>query len=187
MLDIGINFRQSSGYVTDGPNEIYWLGADDENAGVYPVTRIVTAGWNGAIGRGDQNAGNDRRLAGRNKSLDLDIFFRVDLPYAMRAAVHLALGDPSGDHSAGVSCEIYDDTALLDTIPFNANVAQRFTDTTGVELTEVTWPTTEAAVEYDFTTTIFKLKFPIDEFEGWSLAHLRIVEVVGKRFFLIPN
>jgi hypothetical protein len=67
-FDIGINFRASSGFVTDGSGEVPWPGEP------YPTTKTagsgqsVPAGWNVGLPANtrDWDAGNDRRLAGIN-------------------------------------------------------------------------------------------------------------------------
>lgn len=187
-LDKGWNFRADAGFVTDGANETYMLAASDTNSGQYPITRNgMTFGWNGIIGRQDRQSGNDRRLAGINYLNDNPCNFRVDLLNAGTYVIHLALGDPDGGFSGSESVEIRDDSTLLATIDYAGNVSQRFDDATGTQLTEVTWPTTEVGVSLAFATTTFKLNFLTDIFEGGPITHLRIVEVVGRRFFLIPS
>jgi hypothetical protein len=92
--DKGFNFRQTSGFVTDGANETYVLSGDS-----YPATRNgVTFGWEDApSGDRDRNSGIDRRLAGMNfvsSAAGASAYrFRVDLPAAGDYAVRLAIGD----------------------------------------------------------------------------------------------
>lgn len=96
-LDAQINFRSTSGYVTDGAGQTYCLGSAD----VYPVTRGgLTFGWilaHEADSARNRNAGNDPRLAGQNSATNdgTPSQFQLDLPASGSYTIHLALGDAS--------------------------------------------------------------------------------------------
>lgn len=88
----GFNFRFTSGYVTDGPNEAYVLTAT-----AYPTTRIVggetvTFGWTLAPGSSlDVDSTVDRRLAGYGE-YSQSRNFRVEIPFAGLYDFRLAVG-----------------------------------------------------------------------------------------------
>ena len=95
---IGINFRATSGYVTDGTDETYCLGQDDP----YPVSRGgATFGWVTTYGdmKRDRNSSLDRRLAGQNQNPNSgsQIEFQLDLDPAYTYTVRVALGDASSN------------------------------------------------------------------------------------------
>ncbi len=94
MVQIGINFRSTEGYVTDGVNETHVLAGDG-----YPTPRDgVVFGWeDGPTSDRDYNSGIDRRLAGihfTGTSAGTDDF-RVDLDSATDHDVGCALGSAS--------------------------------------------------------------------------------------------
>lgn len=174
MSDIGLNFRGSGPYVTDGANETYVLGE------VYPTTRGgVTFGWDIAtIFPVDRNTFFDRRIDGINfdNSGGTGIF-QVDLPSSGTWVIHTALGDAFGGGSATNTCTVKDNTTTLVAIPFIANVGNQFTDATGVQLSEVTWPTTEAGLTKVFATTT--CKFVMTSAGFWTIAHVRLFQTVA--------
>src|SRR5678816_4027126 len=98
-VDMGFNFRATSGFVTDGAEQTYVLTAD-----TYPTTRGgFTFGWvilNDSPTAVDRDSGIDVRLAGINYlpgyggvGILSQSYFRVDLPTTGSYTIHLALGD----------------------------------------------------------------------------------------------
>ena len=134
-FDIGINFRATSGYVTDGANETYCLGD------VYPTTRGgVTFGWDASLSGGtrDRNSGLDRRLAGINYiAAASGQFFRIDLPSSGSADVHIA----AGDAGAGTvkAWDLQDNTTTFKTLT-DAYLTADFADATDTTRTAAAWP-----------------------------------------------
>jgi|694.fasta_scaffold97578_4 hypothetical protein len=149
----GINFRASSGYVTDGTGETYSLSE------AYPTTRSgKTFGFDVDINANsrDRSNGIDRRLAGgaqKNNSAGLFKFY-FDLPEgAGTYDVRLALGD--NDNAQTHRCVIRDGDggAALATINAGTGTAE-WLDATGVLRTSAAnWASNNAAAQLAFTGT----------------------------------
>jgi hypothetical protein len=181
-LDVGLNFRATTGYVADGANETYVI----RNA--YPTTRGgLTFGFsvNGnLINANDRNSGNDRRLAGVNQRTNTGVqsTFRIDLPNTGTYDIYLALGDASFGQ-AYQYVELKDDTATFQTInDTNGTVAQHFDDTNGTDFTNVTWPGGNQPISHAFTSTILNIVIgtPTAQLNSTTLAHVRLVERSAK-------
>ena len=169
-MDIGINFRATAGYVTDGANQTYCLMTD-----FYPVTRGgATFGWEaggGEVDARDRNSGNDPRLAGQNHSLSTTApDFRLDVTAGDRL-VHAAFGDAGFAHPVG--WDVKDGTTTFFTNSGSTSAGQRFDDATGVELTETTWLTNEASVARTFASTILRIT-PTSAAAAQAIAHVRV-------------
>lgn len=172
---IGINFRDSSGYVTDGTDETYCLGEGD----AYPTTRAgVDFGWNsinGDAGR-DRDSGVDRRLAGRNgqENTGTQAEFQLDLPQAGDYNIRLALGDATGTENYQ-RVDIYDDSTLLFSIvDTDGTTGGTFDDATGTNYSAANWPGSNTAVTHTFATTtlILKLGSTSAQANTSTIAHL---------------
>jgi len=137
----GINFRATSGYVTDAASETYSLGE------AYPVTRGgLTFGFasSNTTNSRDRSTGVDPRLAGmsfkaNNAGATLD--FKLDLPSGPGTyTIRLALGDMSS--AQGIKAVIKDGVGgtVLATIQPGLVNAGEFADATGVTRTAAAWP-----------------------------------------------
>lgn len=177
---IGINFRDSSGYVTDGTDETYCTGIDEDT---YPTTRAgATFGWNSGnsdMGR-DRDSGVDRRLAGRNgqENTGTQAEFQLDLPAAGDYDIRLALGDATGAE-AYQRVDIYDDTTLLFSIvDTDGTSAGNFDDATGTNYSTANWPGSNTAVTHTFSTTtlIMKLGSTTAQANTSTIAHLYVAQ-----------
>lgn len=158
MATRGFNFRNTSGYVTDGTDETYVIDGDE-----YPTTRDgIDFGWDDElqIQFRDRNSGNDRRLAGLNvTNTNAERTFRVDLEdlngsgsYDLRAA-H---GDPN--YAVGSTYVQYrDDTTAFLTIDSSTTAANSFLDITNTEYTAANWPGSNSNTSRTFTSQIFRL------------------------------
>ncbi len=172
-FDAGINFRASSGFVTDGTNETYCLGGSD----AYPTARGgFTFGWvTSFTDVRDRNAGVDRRLAGINFCPQIGDYFRLDLPSTGNYDIHLALGDDSGGNP--VEWKLQDTTTLLATYtgtPGSGN----FQDASGATLSAANWPGSEAPLaNKTFATT--QVRLVANGTGNNVVAHLRVVAVAG--------
>lgn len=172
MSDLAVNFRGTLGYVTDGVNEVAWLGE------IYPTTKSgLTGGWDIAtITPADRNTFFDRRIDGINfDSVGGPGTFRLDLTAIGQWVLHTALGDAFGGGNASNTCTIKDNTSTVATIPFAANVGNKFTDATGVQYNEVTWPGNESGLLATFTSTILNVVMTSVGF--WTIAHFRAIAV----------
>jgi hypothetical protein len=96
-----LNFRSTSGYVTDGAGQTYVLATD-----TYPTTRGgVTFGWEtpGPTGHANRSTSLDVRLAGIgyrvNSSGGAAGIFRVALPATGTYNLRLAMGDANYSHT----------------------------------------------------------------------------------------
>lgn len=156
-FDIGINFRATVGYVTDGPNETYCL------AEAYPVTRLVgglmvTFGWEDTAGidsRDRDNTAADRRLAGINFSTVAGTRFRIDLPASGNVDIHCAAGDGYGG-GGPANWQFKDGTTLLGALTQVPNGVQ-FTDATDTIRDRSVWADDEAPLSVVTAGTTFRL------------------------------
>lgn len=179
--DAGINFRDTSGFVTDGTNETYSLGV------AYPETRGgFTFGWTDGLGGDrsrDRNAAIDRRCAGGNftnstGSQDRVTIFQLDIAPGTYD-IRLAAGDFDNPHT-NAKIEIYDDTTLKATITDASTAADHYVDATGVERTSSSdWVTNNAKLTLTFASTklILKTGTTTTSSDTTFLAHMRATAV----------
>jgi hypothetical protein len=179
--DIGINFRATSGYVTDGTDETY-CRADD----AYPTTRGGwTFGWEAipAITNDrDRTTITDRRLAGVNFSGSTtftDARFRVDLPSAGNYDIHAAFGDDQAQPDSYF--RFLDTTTVLFTSSerLAINFAQFVDATDTLHTSPANWVANESLRNEDFATTIFRCDIanaPSGGAANTMVAHLRLVQ-----------
>jgi len=155
---IGLNFRATAGYVTDGTNETYVV------SDMYPVTRGgVTFGWNGAINTRDRASAQGKlggchyvanNTSGRR--------FRLDLPSAGNYRIRIASGDPGSNNYSGGT--IKDNATTL--IAVSAGVAgsfgtNQFRDASDVTRTSAAlWVANNVAVDVTFASTILYWECP---------------------------
>lgn len=180
----GINFRATSGFVTDGAGETYSLGE------TFPTVRGgQTFGWgtNRAGNSRDRNAANVR-TAGcvfvPNSGATDD--FIVTLPSAGDYSIRLALGD--FDYAQNIKCVIKDGTTALATIIGSPADAAWF-DATGVDRHPyTTWESNNAAATFTFSTTTLRLTLGghSSGSAGSAIAHLSYTLVGGSSTNLAP-
>lgn len=154
MSSIGINFRATSGYVTDGAGETYCTGFD-----TYPTTRGGwTFGWESSTANGlDRNAGGDARLAGICYVLSNAPTFRLDLPATGSYNVRAALGDYASLQWAAWKFQD-NSTVFATTTGYTAGGADHYKDPTDVERSSgADWITNNALVNRTFSSTILRL------------------------------
>ena len=154
-FEIGLNFRGTSAYVTDGTNETYVLASD-----TYPTTRDgVTFGYTSGMPSGNgrnRTTGVDRRLAGMHfDGGTADAEFRLDLPAAGTYEIRMALGDAVTANTHGGN--LTDGVTTLISIPAGSN-SPTFTDATDVGHTAPNWPSNNnpASVVFSTTTAFFQ-------------------------------
>jgi hypothetical protein len=162
-LPQGINFRSSSGFVTDGTNE---YGETAQNVS-YPTTTPQgnNVGWESfqsgfAIGVRDRDATNDRRLAGVHFSSTggaYGITYRIDLPASGSYNIRGAFGDES-NFDAGVQLELFDGSTSLGVLASNTAVPSgHWLDATGTDRSPDTdWAANNVAVNKTFATSILR-------------------------------
>ena len=181
----GINFRATEGYVTD-------ISPADFDAGTafnptYPLTTAQgnTVGWEGAggIDTRDRSTAPDARLAGINfvpAGGSNTVDYRFDLTSTGDWKMGLACGDYSGVQGP-MRIEIFDTSTsrgrLVDDVSTSA--AARFFDASGVERTDVTWPTDHVLVTKNFTTTICRFRVGGSNLGGVTVIAHAYVESAG--------
>lgn len=174
-MDIGINFRSTSGYVTDGANEVYCLGDQ------YPTTRGgVTFGWSTVVSIRDRSASVDRRLAGTNFASSIGIYFRLDLPSAGQYDIHLAVGDATNLNR--VEWDLNDTTTNLAQYRNGGNqLVQQFMDASGVIREVANWPSQEVKITKTFATTQLRLVVASTMVINSNVGHIRVVSAGNRR------
>jgi hypothetical protein len=186
---IGINFRATSGYVTDGANETYCLLND-----TYPVTRGgVTFGWDNLSGVGggavDRNNALDRRLAGINylSNGGVNQPFRLDLATSGSYNVRIAVGDAGGANTQYVT--VQDDTTTFITISGVATTTEHFVDASGVTRTSAAdWVSNNVAVTRTFSSTILRVNIAFTSAsQATTLAHVSVAPATPAGGFLNRN
>src|SRR5687768_1145992 len=115
-FDVGINFRSSSGYVSNPVGTTHCtVGAE-----LYPQTRGgLTFGWTVSIGGNgrDRSTSIDARLAGIHFKTDVTgspIVFRIDLPSSGSVDIYTGLGDAGASNNFFL--EVMDNTTSLGTL-----------------------------------------------------------------------
>jgi len=176
--EIGINFRLTSDYVTDGTDETYCIGDS------YPTTRGgvtfgFVSGTVGTFGGRNRSTGVDVRLAGMNydgNSSTNQAIFRLDLASTGKYEIRLALGDAVYSQ-AYQYIQLKDDTTAITTIDKSAgSSAGYFYDAEGTSFSAANWPSSNVAIEHTFTSTklFFVLGAPTAESDVSSIAHLHV-------------
>lgn len=163
--DLGVNFRATSGFVSDGIAEVYCLGDK------FPTVRGgATFGWLGSVDARNRNAAVDRRLAGMNFTTNTQQSFRLNLPTGVYD-LRLAMGETEYPQRAAV--EVYDDTNLRFSLGSVAVNAGQFIDAGGVARTIVTWPTANVARSVTVSSGILIVR--IGGTNGnFVIAHLQV-------------
>lgn len=156
----GINFRGTSGYVTDGTNHDYELGATYGN---YPRTTAQgnNVGWEAGpfITAFNRTTSYDVRLAGVNYSDGSGTGkFRMDLPSSGSYNIRFAAGD-NYFYSRAVDWALYDGTTKLrDLTTGTTSGADRVKDATNTEYTSTNWPGSNSAITETFAGTIIRVQ-----------------------------
>lgn len=158
----GMNFRSTSGYVTDG------TGEDNETgqlaAGTYPRTSAQgnTVGWESAGSdhpTRNRSAANDRRLAGCSFTDTAAADFRFDLSSTGDKVLRCGIGDQAYSR-ANQKVEIFDTSSSLGTLfsGVSTGAANSFLDATGTARTNAAFNGSNASVTKTFSTTICRFR-----------------------------
>lgn len=181
---IGLNFRSTSGYVSDGADEVYVLGTDTT-----PTERksangnSVTFQWDSSPIALNRSTGVDVRLAGRHSTSNPDVrTLTVTLPAAGDYRVRIAAGDAL---STGYWTATYlkDNGTTLITLSGSIG-SGNFFDADGTQLTNAAWPGSNTLVDVTFASTVCQVVIGPGS-ATWvnTISHLYLeqVSVPGRR------
>jgi hypothetical protein len=153
----GINFRTTSGFVTDGGTDTYSLGE------AYPITRGgVTFGWDTDITANTRDRGgtSDVRLAGLNFHANGGgvSIFRIDLPLGTGTYdIKAAFGDTGGSEVQNFVFK--DGGSAFKTVTGIATAVGFFTDANGsATMSDTAWVGSNVAITHTFTSSIFTIE-----------------------------
>lgn len=189
----GIDFRATSGYVTDPATCDYEIGTTANYPRTTPVQGNVV-GWE-VVGASfltrDRNTGTPKLagLAGSFNSNAETSTYRMDLPSTGSYDIRLALGDHD-NQVANQFWEIFDNVTSLGVICNNADTgaADHWIDATGVVRTSsADWVTNNAALTKTFASTIFRIKSFSGLGSGFSeIGHVFVQSSGGAAAFVAP-
>ena len=179
---VGLNFRGTAGYVTDGSDETYCLGETASTERKTANGNSITFQWSGALSYAlDRNAGYDQRIAGVNLQINsTPRTLTITLPQAGTYLVRLAVGDFEYDRGYQY-VQILDDGTPKLTVADGGGISHYyFDDATGTEYSYLTWPAGNTAVSVDFATTTFQMVIGLaTEADYTSVAHLYLEYVAA--------
>jgi hypothetical protein len=174
VLIAAINFRGSSGYVTDGAGQTYCL------AEVSPTSRAgLTFGWEfSGTNANDRDSGVDPRFAGINWLNGLGtINFFLTLPSTGTYNVNYSVGDASGGTAWGSQITILDNATTRDTSGTMATTGTEFYDISGTKhATSAAWIANSVAKPLVFASTSFVLRMSHISNFGAAITHLVITQ-----------
>ncbi len=153
----GFAFRNTPGYVVDGPTDTYVLVSD-----IYPTIRNgATFGWltTGVLLGNNSNGAFDPRLAGVNQFIGFfappnQALFQVDLDAATSTQVTIANGDAANARGREY-WEIRDNASVLTTFAAASVASATFNDAVGANYSITAWPASNTPFTAVFTTTTF--------------------------------
>jgi len=172
-----LNFRATSGYVTDGANSDYVLSSGGHSAYPFTTAQGWVVGWEGTVATyldaRDRDNTIDVRLAGINfAGIGSDLTFRVDLPSAGNYNIGIAAGDASNANTC--AWDLKDTTTLLTHLTTGTTTSGlKFKDASNTELTDVTWPAGQAFSSQTFSSTILRL-YPVSPGALTVIANLSV-------------
>lgn len=174
----GIDFRNTSGYVSDPTNCDYEIGSTNN----YPRTTAQgnTVGWeSGAafnLNRRNRNSGIDARLAGLHFLSGLSgNVYRIDLPSAGSYDVRIAAGDAT--YANNCAWDLQDTSTLLTSLTTGATtVGGRWKDATNTQYTAANWVSSNTPYAATFSTTIMRV---VSTNNSASISHLHVAAAGG--------
>lgn len=169
-LPQGIDFRGSSGYVTDPANCTYQIVTSAN----YPTTTPqgnnvgIESGWGSSAQ--DRSAAVDPRLAGSHAGNTAGATFRIDLPAGGAYNVRFAAGR-AGGYGDACAWDLYDSTTKLTSLTTGStSTGYRWKDAKNVEYSDTAWPTSNSPYAATFATTILRIKST----NSASISHLYV-------------
>lgn len=173
----GIDFRATSGYVTDPADHTYEIGITAN----YPRTTAQgnNVGWETSSESRNRSTSPDARLAGNHRTTGTTVTtYRMDLPAAGSYSIKLAAGDYS--YASGIKVELFDSTTSLGVLASTSTTASaRFRDATDVEHTAANWPANNNPATKTFASTILRAKVGSTGGGGGVIASLYVAAAGG--------
>lgn len=180
---VGLNFRGTSGYVTDGADETYVLGETSPTTRKTGNGNEVTFNWDASptIYAYNRNASiGDVRLAGINLKSNASnpLILNITLPSSGTYRVRMAIGD-ANEAQGTQYVKLMDNGSVLLTVSAASVAMAHFIDASGVDRTAAAWPTDNAYVDVVFATTTCQLSIgPTSLIGDYSvLAHLYLEKI----------
>lgn len=185
-IDVGFNFRATSGYVTDPAGTTYVL-----NEG-YPTTRGgATFGWLTLPGGNmrDRSTTIDARLAGIHYFSNgaSKIKFQVDLPATGSTDIYCSIGDAGAANQGYL--ELFDDTTSLGILVAKKSIGlATFHDATDIGYSAADWPASNAKATHSFSTSTLIVAVTPGDSAGsnYVITHLRVVQSGGGGSVVVP-
>jgi len=167
---VGINFRATSDYVTDGDDEVYCLGETSSTQRTTNNGNSITFQWSAEVQLRNRNSGTDRRLAGSNSLSDNDAqTLTITLPQAGQYYIRLALGDYSYNQVANY-IQVRDNGTPLLTVD-DPTGPRHWDDAEGTDFTDTTWPEGNVAVLVTFSTTTCQMVLGTGASNAAAISH----------------
>jgi hypothetical protein len=180
------NFRQSSGFVTDGVGQTYVLSTDAYTGSV--IRDGHTFGWvSGDVLLGqdsDRNNAIDPRLAGIHYQGNngTQSIFRYNLPASGSYTIDIALGD-NNSAQAYQYLQIQDNTTPVVTLDQSSGTgAAEWYDATGTLRTSAAnWVSGHVTITQSFSTAVarFVIGSPATQANSTTLSHIAVAAAGG--------
>ena len=174
---VGLNFRGSSGYVTDSTGEAYVLGETSSTTRTITGTgNSVTFQWTGSVSAANRDSGNDRRLAGINyvdNSAGVPASLDVTLPNSGNHTICVALGDAASSQGYQLA-EILDNTTSKFSVT-GLTTDNHFRDAFSTDFTAAAWPAgnvCKTGISFTSGHLVMKLGATSSQTNASTIAHL---------------
>lgn len=176
---VGLNFRGSSGYVTDSTGEAYVLAETSSTTRTITGTgNSVTFQWTGSVSAANRDSGNDRRLAGINyvdNSAGVPASLDVTLPNSGNHTICVALGDAASSQGYQLA-EILDNTTSKFSVT-GLTTDNHFRDAFSTDFTAAAWPAgnvCKTGISFTSGHLVMKLGATSSQTNASTIAHLYI-------------
>lgn len=178
----GINFRGTSGYVTDGANEDYEISSTVN----YPRTSAQgnNVGWetipSGGLFPGNDDSTYDRRIAGyayNGSPTGVVTVYRVDLPSSGDYKIRVASGNKG--YSRSVNIAVRDTTTSLGTLCSTTTTGSYYRDAVDAEYTAANWPGSNSQASLTFSTTICRIDLGLAGSKPYCFLNHLYIESAG--------
>lgn len=154
----GLNFRNTSGYVTDPAHTKYVLDDSTHSVTIDGVT--IPLAWSGTPTSYDIDNSVDARLAGTMYASGM-YELSITVPAAGVYKIRVGLG--AVNFPATETLQVCDGTcsSVILTIGPTANGSNSVIDATGTDLSAASWPSTNAEATITLTTTTLVFHVPV--------------------------